>query len=347
MRDEPDMCSIACMARIHEEFSSTGLLPDPAQEIAIRCLGRFAADTLADRKRGLRRIFRREAPRRGIFLWGDVGRGKTVLLDAMARTLPQGMVRRYHQHAFLDAFHGAIAQSVVANDRFPVAVARLLGAARLLVIDELHAYDIADALILGRAFVLMQGMGVRIAFTANHLPADLWPKTPFHAGRDRHFDPLLSFILDNCDFLRVDGGRDYRHSANPDDRRRWWPSDRLTGSDFRFDFEMLCGGHNCHADYQALCCRIPFMALTGVPRFGARDGDRLRRLIWLLDVAWEASLPMAVTADSPLESLFDGIGDALQTLLGNDLRRTQSRLRALTQIPVREAGESDSGYQHV
>lgn len=326
-----------CTARIHGEFCSAGLLPDSAQEIAIRFLGRFAAGMLAERQPGLRCIFKREAPRHGIFLWGEVGRGKTVLLDAMARTLPQGMVRRYHQHAFLDAFHCAIAQSVVADDRFPVAVARLLGTARLLVIDELHAYDIADALILGRAFVLMQGMGARIAFSANHLPADLWPKTPFHAGRDRHFDPLLSFIRDNCEFLRVDGGRDYRQSENPGDCRRWWPSDRLAGSDFRFDFEMLCGGHYCHADYQALCRRILFMVLTGVPRFGPQDGDRLRRLIWLLDVAWEVSLPMAVVADSPLESLFDGIGDALQTLLGKDLKRTQSRLRGLTQMPIREA----------
>jgi cell division protein ZapE len=84
-----------------------------------------------------------------------------------------------------------------------------------------------------------------------------------------------------------------------------------------------------HADYQALCARLPGLVLLGVPAFGPKDGDALRRLIWLIDAAWEALLPLAVTAEVALDMLFEGIGGGLDQLLGKDLQRTRSRLVAL------------------
>ncbi len=72
--------------------------------------------------------------------------------------------------------------------------------------------------------------------------------------------------------------------------------------------------------------------LNGVPAPGPDDGDALRRLVWLIDAAWEAALPMTVVTDSELDGLFDGIGCGLELLLCNDLRRTRSRLRALVCI---------------
>ncbi len=282
-----------------------------------------------------------------VFLWGGVGRGKTRLLGSLVQAMPSTLVRRFHQHVFLDAFHRASGPEGGKEAPFQAAIRSLLGPARLLALDELHVYDIADAAILGRAFGLLGEMGVKLVITANHCPWALWPDTPDHARRARHFDPLVSVLRQRCDFVEVDSGRDYRDGFVEKGKSRWlvactpehdpvlWMAGK-GGADqgnssaaCRFTFHALCSGHFGPADYAALCQRLPCLMLTGIPRFGPGDGDALRRLIWLADAAWEAELPLGITASAGVEDLFSAIGTGLEQLLGKDLQRTASRLKAL------------------
>ena len=332
---------------------------------------------------------------RGIFMWGGVGRGKTLLLDLLVASLPPGTVLRRHQHAFLADLHRAVARAREegAEDAFPAAVAALLGPARLLALDEFHAHDIADALILGRALTLVRQRGAALLFTANHPPAELWPDTPFHQSQAERYQPVAAFIATHCDLLEVDGGRDYRIAAAPAPAR-WWveaggaadggahaampavaaaPATSTDSADsaghrsalaawlgvpagaehpagdgaplmlagrpvpvrYRgegalwFDFAALCGSPRSPADYLALALQAHCLAISGVPRFGPRDGDALRRFIWLIDAAYEAGVALAATAAAPWDRLLADAPD-LARLLGRDLRRCESRLAEMT-----------------
>ena len=331
-------------AAIQTAFCRTGLSPDECQMAVIAQLGMFLAELGESRRRGFSWLPKRRRVARGIFLWGGVGRGKTLLLDAMAAVMPEKMVARYHQHVFLDAFHRAVSMDLGEEDRFRKAVLSLVGSARVLILDEFHAYDIADARILERALGVFAHQGVSLALTANHCPWELWPKTAFHAQQARHFDPLANFLRSHCDFFEVDQGLDYRQSNVRGNASRWLMPDSLVNrglalslvngaefslSEIKFEFRDLCGGLFRYADYELLCRRLPFLVLNGLTAPGPDDGDTLRRLVWLIDAAWEAMLPMTVVADVQQERLFDGIGCGLALLLGNDLERTLSRLRAL------------------
>lgn len=322
---------------IRAEFCRGGRQPDASQLAAIEHLGMLADAVQRSAGRGLFKSLQRRKPVQGVFLWGGVGRGKTCLVDAAVSAMPAGMACRYHQHVFLDRFHATVSIAAGTENRFAEAVLALLGDSRLLVLDEFHAYDIADALILKRAFSVLTERGVALLLTANHRPWHLWPDTPGHAQQARHFDPLVEFLRQSCDFIEVDNARDYRETTAGTGIRRWIVaaaesrvfSQNLDGS---FWFDELCGGLHRHADYEQLCCEHNHLVLLDVPKFGPDDGDALRRLIWLVDAAWEALLPMSVTADVGLDTLFDKVGGALEGLLGKDLKRTYSRLLALVSL---------------
>ena len=327
----PDACHASL---IRAEFCRGGRQPDASQLVAIERLGILAAAVQVSASRGLFRSLQRRKRVPGVFLWGGVGRGKTCLVDAVVRAMPAGLACRCHQHVFLDRFHATISIAAEAENRFADAVLALVDDARLLVLDEFHAYDIADALILKRAFAVLAERGVALLLTANHRPWHLWPETPGHAQQARHFDPLVDFLRQSCDFVEVDNRRDYRETMASGSIRRWFVGSAESGMlnphpDASFRFGELCGGLHRHADYEKLCREYRHLVLLDVPKFGAGDGDSLRRLIWLVDAAWEALLPMSVTSEVRLETLFDEVGGALERLLGKDLKRTHSRLLAL------------------
>lgn len=335
---------------IEAELQRAGLLPDACQMAVIAHLGQILAGIDQETSIKFSWWSKKGKAHKGIFLWGGVGRGKTVLLNAMASVMPLGTVARYHQHVFLDAFHGAVSMDFGVEDRFQKAVLSLLGSARLLVLDEFHAYDLADAQIIERALRVISAQGVCLALTANHCPWALWPKTAFHARQARYFDPLVDLLRHQCDFIELDHGLDYRERASQNSVARWLVPDlpenrglalslikdsRFPYSEASFEFADLCGGWFRHADYKMLTRRLPFLVLNGLPRAGPADGDALRRLVWLIDAAWEAGLAMTVVSNVELDSVFDGIGSALALLMGNDLERTQSRLRGLVCIEKR------------
>lgn len=323
--------------------------PDPAQEAALIALGHLFQSLTRGKTPPPWQ------PLQGLFLWGDVGRGKTRLLNALVRALPQGWALRLHQHEFLHRLHQAIfhqqGRQPPPESPFSRAVGELLGSARLLVLDELHAYDVADAEMLGRACVEARALGATLCFTANHLPAALWPETGAHQSRRYHMDALVGFIGRHCTCLEVDGGRDYRVTpALPGDKGplRWWPGDGVGaaevavwvcggGSSGRvFGFAELCGEARSHGDLSRLLDGVGRLGITHLPAFAPSQGDSLRRFLWLLDIAWERQLPLAISAATSPATLLQGIGPVLAQFLDKDLARAMSRLLALAAQSPRE-----------
>ncbi|MEL7488392.1 MAG: cell division protein ZapE [Pseudomonadota bacterium] len=198
------------------------LEPDPAQEEAAERLETL--HSALKRYRGpRRRLFGgRTEPPRGLYLWGGVGRGKTLLMDLFFNNTGFAPKRRVHFHEFMAEAHEAIAAWRAADDRsrrrhraynrrapddpIPYAAADLASGAMLLCFDEFHVTDIADAMILGRLFDAMMAEGVVIVATSNRHPDDLYKD-----GLNRQlFLPFIDFLKSKVDVFELESGTDYR-----------------------------------------------------------------------------------------------------------------------------------------
>ncbi|WP_291046652.1 cell division protein ZapE [Herbiconiux sp.] len=152
---------------------------------------------------------------RGLYVWGRVGRGKTWLLDAFVRALPEGTARRVHSHTFFDELHRRMHEYRVASEgdrarlereAFDHAVDGFVGGAPLLVFDELEIGDPGDATLMTRLLEHLGERGVALLVSSNAAPDDLLPDPVWH----RVFEPGIRLILERMDVVELAGAVDYR-----------------------------------------------------------------------------------------------------------------------------------------
>lgn len=322
----PAIPTPALLDELDARFRAGGDVPDPDQCNALIHLAR-----LGSRPPG-RPVGAGAAA--GLFMWGGVGRGKTRLMDTLGQALGPAQVRRLHVAELLAAVH----RSAVAGGDWAQRMDSLLGTARMLLLDEFHAYDGADALILLRVFESAVARGMGCVLTANHPPAALWPDLPRLRQQARHYLPLAAWVEQHCTVLRVDGGRDYRERLAADAPPRWWPDAPPTmpasapGGWRDVDFDAVFRQPRGPADYARLAAARQGLLIRDFPKLAGEHMDSLRRLVWFLDAAWEARLPLAITARASVVESFSGLAPELAALLGKDLARSRSRLLALCRI---------------
>lgn len=194
--------------------------PDPAQAAGLAALTRLEADLASGSAGGLKALFRKPQSQRGVYLWGPVGRGKSMLMDLFFETAPVEAKRRTHFHVFMGEVHRLIAawrtgDAAARRARFgqakgddplaPVAE-RIADGARLLCFDEFQVTDIADAMILGRLFEALFARGVTLVATSNRHPDQL-----YRDGINRQlFTPFIELLKASVDVVEVAGVHDYR-----------------------------------------------------------------------------------------------------------------------------------------
>lgn len=201
----------------------TGVLnPDPQQERAAIVLTELA-DRIAAWRPGRKRLFGKPDPApRGLYLWGGVGRGKSMLMDLFVEHAPIDARRRVHFHEFMQDVHARIAEwrglsrdarrkrseyvRSAGDDPIPPVAKAIAATARLLAFDEFQVTDIADASILGRLFEQFFQRGVVVVATSNRHPDELYKN-----GLNRQrFLPVIEMLKDRLDIMELDGGTDFR-----------------------------------------------------------------------------------------------------------------------------------------
>jgi cell division protein ZapE len=219
--------------------------PDSAQAAAIEALARLEGELNAASEPSFSLPFlrdrRREQPR-GVYLWGPVGRGKSMLMDLFFESAPVTRKRRAHFHAFMAEVHASIdawrkGDAAARKARFGTSkgddpilpTAELIAeGARLLCFDELHVTDIADAMILGRLFEALFARGVTLVATSNRPPGDLYKN-----GINRPlFIPFIDMLTERMEVVRIAGPKDFRLDRLKGARVYFSPIDAQAECDF-------------------------------------------------------------------------------------------------------------------
>jgi len=237
-----------------ERLQSDALKPDPAQEAAVRALSRLEGElnALAEPSFSFSMFRPKPAPVRGVYLWGPVGRGKSMLMDLFFDSAPIERKRRVHFQAFMAEVHGLIGEwrrgdSAARRDRFghtkgddpvPPVAALIAGHAKLLCFDELQVTDIADAMILGRLFEALFERGVVLVATSNRPPDELYKD-----GLNRQlFMPFIALIKTRLEIVTVGGAVDYRLDRLRATRVYFAPMDAEAEAGFEALWRDMLGG---------------------------------------------------------------------------------------------------------
>lgn len=277
---------------------------------------------------------------RGLYLWGGVGRGKTLLMDRFYAAAPVGKKRRQHFHAFMADMHDAIAvarRAMAAGDaRDPVEIVarQLADEVRLLCFDEFSVTDIADAMLLGRLFARLFDLGLTLVATSNVAPDHLY----WNGLNRANFLPFVSLLKERCEVVHLKDGADHRLeglssadiylsplglAADAAAERLWATLSaggeeacdlrvkgrlvhvaRAAGRRARFTFEELCDQPLGAVDYRAIARHFDFLMVTGVPRMAAGERNRAKRFITLIDVLYDARRALMLTADGEPVDLY-------------------------------------------
>ena len=309
---------------------------------------------------GLARRRDEEAPQ-GLYLFGGVGRGKSMLMDLFFATAPVEKKRRVHFHAFMLEVHATLhewrSEKSKQVDLIPALADKLAMETTLLCFDEFHVTNIADAMILGRLFEALFERGVVVVATSNWAPDDLYKDG---LQRDR-FLPFIDLLKQKLDVLELEGGRDYRLQRLKDMRVYHYPLGarsarqmqdafaRLTGdaeptarmltvqqrrievprqagSVAWFDFDELCARPLGAADYMAIATHFPVVLIDQVPRLSEDRRDQARRFMVLIDELYEHKVMLVMAAEDAPERLYPQGDGAFE------FQRTVSRLNEMQSV---------------
>lgn len=300
--------------------------------------------------RGIRRRWNAEVPR-GVYLWGSVGRGKTVLLDLLFDSVPSGLARRIHFHRFMRSVHARLSELAGQRDPLTAVAARVAANTRLLCLDEFFVSDIGDAMILANFLRELSARGVILATTSNTRPGLL-----YRDGLQRErFVPAIGLIEAVCEVVELESPRDWRlralkqaptYQTPPgEDAERVMAgifgrvasgsaqcditidlNDRAVRAEREaegvvwFDFSVLCEGPRAVADYIELARDYHTILVSNVPKFTSQTEDPARRFIELVDEFYDRAVNLVLSAAVPIVDLYDG------ERLCAEFARTESRL---------------------
>jgi cell division protein ZapE len=322
------------------------LRSDQAQQLAAQRLAQLQDRLEAVPPRGSllwRLTGRKPDPVRGIYLWGDVGRGKSMLMDLFYDSVSVKRKRRVHFHVFMLEIHARLHAERAKELGDPIApvVAALADETRLLCFDEMVVNNMADAAIMSRLFTGLIDAGVTLVTTSNRPPSDLYKD-----GLNRTlFLPFIDLISNRLDIVALNGPVDYRRDRlgqaqtwlvpngpeataalsesffcltdYPPEDREHVPSTQIDVGGGRklavpkalkgvavFAFKKLCAEAKGAADYLAIARHFHTVILVGIPVLGPHNRNEAARFVTLIDALYEHKVKLLAAADAEPDGLY-------------------------------------------
>ena len=344
-----------------ELIAANELKPDPAQARAVAALDKLAASFT---KTGFfSRLFgaAKDGPA-GVYLWGGVGRGKSMLMDLAFAHIDIAPKRRVHFHEFMLETHARlrVAREREEGDPIEPVAEEVAAEAKLLCFDEMQVTNPADAMILSRLFTKLLAEDVKVVTTSNRPPGDLYKD-----GLNRDlFLPFIELIESRLLVVEVNGPTDYRldrltgvevwHVPNgpettaalsraffqltdyPVEDRAKVPAEDIDVGGGRtlhvpkslkgvavFSFKRLCGEPRGAADYLAIARRYHTIIIVGIPVMGPQLRNEAARFVTLIDALYEHKVKLLAGAEAEPEGLYPA-GDG-----SFEFQRTVSRLEEM------------------
>ncbi|MEL6709092.1 MAG: cell division protein ZapE [Pseudomonadota bacterium] len=355
------------LARYEAMIADGQLQPDPAQCAAAVRLQQLQEELEAPASKPgfFARLTGSAQPTpdpRGVYMWGGVGRGKSMLMDLFVETLDVARKRRVHFHAFMLEVDGLVAKARKAQQEDPLKVVaqKLAEQVRCLAFDEMVVNNTADAAIMGRFFTTMMESGTVIVTTSNRPPRDLYKD-----GINRSlFVPFIELVEREMDVVELNGETDYRldriggmamwHAPIGDEATAKVREAFFRLTDFApedaanvpageidlgggrtlhvpkalkgvgvFSFKRLCGENRGAADYLAIAREFHTVIIVGIPQMSPESRNEAIRFTKLIDALYENRVKLFVTAAAVPEELYQS-GDG-----SFEFERTVSRLNEM------------------
>ena len=291
---------------------------------------------------------------RGIYVWGGVGCGKSMIMEMFVDSLTVG-TRRVHFHSFMQEVQSSLneARRSRIKDALSPVVKQISNAVKVLAFDELQIKDIADAMIVGRLFEALMKKGLTLVVTSNRAPIDLYKN-----GLNRDlFVPFIELINERFDVVEVSDVKDYRQNLISGEEIYFSPLNlnsvermntlwsTLTGDSSagftlsfkgreiifpfykdgvaRFDFFEICGQMFGPGDYLAIVETVRVLMVDNIPQLSRSNFNEAKRFVTLIDAAYEAKIRFICSAAAEPEMLYtEGEGSF-------EFQRTASRLREM------------------
>ncbi|MGV6851454.1 MAG: cell division protein ZapE [bacterium] len=297
-------------------------------------------------------LFKKPRTLPGLYLWGGVGRGKTMLMDCLVQAIPPEFVLRVHFHEFMLGIHRRLSNFSQTQDPLPLVLKQLLTDKKLLALDEFEVLDIADAMLLDGILKALQQLGVVLVTTSNTHPSDLYA-----LGLQRsRFLPAIALIMNSMNVIHMNDGEDHRLKYLREQQRFITPAGEranhqltdifhhlLSGEAFEcgghfllherlipvhmkaegiswFEFSALCEGPRSSLDYLALSRTHHTLLLSGIPEMNDENNSAAKRFISLIDVLYDQKTNLIASSEVQVRDIYQG------KRLAKEFIRTTSRL---------------------
>src|SRR6476659_1874645 len=301
-------------------------------------------------------------PPRGMYIWGGVGRGKSLMMDAFYKVSRHRRKRRVHFHEFMREIHARMRALSGQEDPLEAIATEIARELRLLAFDEFHVSDIADAMILARLLELLIAKGVVLVMTSNYKPDDLYPN-----GLQRsRFLPAIEILKRDLDVVELSGATDHRRrlldalsvyytpiDAHADENLAQF-FEAMTKANYSengtievggrpiafrrrakgviwFDFHELFEKPRSQVDYLEIASAYHTALISGVKRMLPSQIDVVRRFTWLADVFYDQRVKLVLSAEAEPEDLVAASDESSgpEKMVRKEFARTASRLREM------------------
>lgn len=290
----------------------------------------------------------------GIYIYGSVGIGKTFIINLFINNIKKSC--KFHFNHFMINLH-AFVNNAKDKNALEIYIKKLAKEYKIIFIDELHIFNIVDALLIKKIFILFKKYKIFIITSSNFKPSDLYKN-----GLQRNdFTPFISFVENKFEVINLKNIKDYRRQMLNQSKTYFTPINTDTTSEFirlfdrfvkpneihirrvqtksrniRFDkcssniayltFEELCDKNLGHEDYTNIAKAFKLIFIKKVPYFNEKNSDQCRRFISLIDMLYDQKCSVVILAEKPINKLC-GISK-----LSKEFDRTASRLYEMTII---------------